>query len=106
MMMATFGIIAGLFAEKFDGLAAITNFIVMPLTFLSGTFYSVSVLPSGWREVVESNPLFFMIDGFRYGMIGHAESTIFHGATMLICLNFGLLIYCYSLILTGYKVKS
>jgi ABC-2 type transport system permease protein len=69
-MMAMIGLIAGLWAEKFDHLAVITNFIIMPLAFLSGTFYSVEILPEPFYSISHVNPVFFLIDGFRYGFIG------------------------------------
>jgi ABC-2 type transport system permease protein len=69
-MMGTLGLIAGLWAEKFDQLAAFQNFIIMPLTFLSGVFYSVHSLPPVWHVVSRLNPFFYMIDGFRYGFFG------------------------------------
>lgn len=106
MMMASLGVLAGLYCEKFDGLAAVTNFIITPLTFLSGTFYSIKSLPQAWQDMIQINPFFFMIDGFRYGMIGHADSNLLNGASILIIMNFGLLIFTYSLLLTGYKVKN
>lgn len=105
MMMALLGIITGIFAEKFDGLAAITNFIIMPLTFLSGTFYSINALPPFWQEIIHMNPFYFMIDGFRAGIIGVSDSSLLKGSTVLFVTNFGLMIYAYALLLTGYKFK-
>lgn len=72
-VLAALGIIAGIWAEKFDQLAAFQNFIILPLTFLSGVFYSISSLPPLWRGVSHLNPVFYMIDGFRYGFFGHAD---------------------------------
>ena len=74
-MMGTLGLIAGLWAEKFDQLAAFQNFIIMPLTFLSGVFYSVHSLPPFWREVSRFNPFFYAVDGFRYGFFGQSDVT-------------------------------
>lgn len=71
--MGAFGVIAGIWAEKFDQIAAFTNFFVMPLSFLSGVFYSVNDLPGIWRTVSHFNPFFYMIDGFRAGFIGHSD---------------------------------
>lgn len=73
-ILGTLGVIAGIWAEKFDQLAAFQNFLIMPLTFLSGVFYSTHTLPSGWREVSRLNPFFYMIDGFRYGFFGMSET--------------------------------
>ncbi len=72
-LMGVFGIVAGLIAEKFDGLAAFQNFVVMPLTFLAGVFYSVEDLPSLWRTLSHLNPFFYLVDGFRYGFLGASD---------------------------------
>ncbi|TCP13590.1 ABC-2 type transport system permease protein [Crenobacter luteus] len=72
-VLGSLGIIAGIWAEKFDQLAAFQNFIIMPLTFLSGVFYSIASLPPLWRAVSHANPVFYMIDGFRYGFFGQAD---------------------------------
>lgn len=72
-MLGTMGVIAGIWAEKFDQLAAFQNFLIMPATFLSGVFYSVSSLPSFWQKVSHLNPFFYMIDGFRYGFFGQSD---------------------------------
>lgn len=106
LMLSTLGIAAGLWSEKFDHLSAITNFLVMPMTFLSGTFYSIHGLSATWQAVAQMNPFFFMIDGFRYGMTGHLESNLWVGIGMLLMYNFGLLIFSYAMILTGYKTKT
>jgi ABC-2 type transport system permease protein len=72
-MLGTLGLIAGIWAEKFDQLAAFQNFIIMPATFLSGVFYSIHSLPSFWQAVSRFNPFFYMIDGFRYGFFGQSD---------------------------------
>ncbi|MGV2292120.1 ABC transporter permease [Trinickia sp. YCB016] len=72
-ILGTLGLIAGIWAEKFDQLAAFQNFLIMPLTFLSGVFYSTHTLPPVWREVSRLNPFFYMIDGFRYGFFGLSD---------------------------------
>ena len=72
-ILGTLGLIAGIWAEKFDQLAAFQNFLIMPLTFLSGVFYSTHTLPPVWREVSRLNPFFYMIDGFRYGFFGVSD---------------------------------
>ncbi len=71
--LGTMGIIAGIWAEKYDQLATFQNFLIMPATFLSGVFYSIHSLPEFWRNVSHCNPFFYMIDGFRYGFIGHSD---------------------------------
>lgn len=72
-VMGAFGVVAGVWAEKFDQIAAFTNFFVVPLSFLSGVFYSVQDLPGFWRTVSHLNPFFYMIDGFRAGFLGHSD---------------------------------
>lgn len=73
-VLATLGLIAGIWADKFDQLAAFQNFLIMPLTFLSGAFYSIHTLPSFWRGLSHANPVFYMIDGFRYGFFGQSDA--------------------------------
>ena len=72
-MLGTMGLIAGIWAEKFDQLAAFQNFLIMPATFLSGVFYSIHSLPPFWQTVSHLNPFFYMIDGFRYGFFGTSD---------------------------------
>jgi ABC-2 type transport system permease protein len=72
-MLGALGLIAGLWAEKFDQMAAFQNFVIMPMTFLSGVFYSIHSLPSFWQSVSHLNPFFYMIDGFRYGFFGVSD---------------------------------
>jgi ABC-2 type transport system permease protein len=72
-ILATLGVIAGIWADKFDQLAAFQNFIIVPLTFLSGVFYSIHSLPAFWQQVSHFNPVFYMIDGFRYGFFGVSD---------------------------------
>jgi ABC-2 type transport system permease protein len=72
-MLGALGVIAGLWAEKFDQMAAFQNFVIMPMTFLSGVFYSIRSLPAFWQDVSHLNPFFYMIDGFRYGFFGVSD---------------------------------
>lgn len=72
-LMGTFGVVAGIIAEKFDQLAAFQNFLIMPLTFLAGVFYSIHALPPVWQAISKLNPFFYMIDGFRYGFFGISD---------------------------------
>jgi ABC-2 type transport system permease protein len=106
LLLSLLGILAGIWAEKFDHMAAVTNFIVTPLSFLSGTFYSVDRLPEGWRFVAHLNPFFYMIDGFRYGFIGHADGSLAVGMAVLIAVNAALLLLCFRLIASGYRLKA
>jgi ABC-2 type transport system permease protein len=106
MMLALIGIIGGLWSEKFDQLAAVQNFIVMPATFLSGTFYTADRLPEAWRFIAHLNPFFYMIDGFRYGFIGVSDGTLETGLIVMAGVNIVLLALSYRMISTGYKLKS
>ncbi len=106
LMMACLGTIVGIWAEKWDQQQGITNFIVLPLTFLSGTFYSISRLPSFWQNFAAFNPFFYNIDGFRYAFIGKSDSSILLGSIILIIINTILLFICYFMFKSGYKLKS
>jgi len=106
MLLSLLGIIGAIWADKFDHIAAVTNFIVTPLTFLSGTFYSVDRFPPVLRSVTHLNPFFYMIDGFRYGFIGHAEASLWAGAAVLAGLNVILWVVTLRMLVTGYKLKS
>lgn len=106
MMLSLLGIAGGIWAEKFDHIAAITNFIVTPLAFLSGTFYSIERLPAFAQSLAHLNPFFFMIDGFRYGFIGHSDANPAVGLAVLAAVNAGLWVLCYWMFASGYKLKS
>ncbi len=105
-MLGSIGIAAGIWSEKFDHIAAVTNFVVTPMTFLSGTFYSVNVLPELWQWIAHLNPFFYMIDGFRAGFIGHADGDVMIGVIFLLLCDIGLAILSYRMIKSGYKIKS
>jgi ABC-2 type transport system permease protein len=106
LILGFLGIMAGLWAEKFDHMAAVTNFVIMPMTFLSGTFYLVERLPEPFRTFSHYNPFFYLIDGFRYGFIGQAESSLLTGVVMTLVLVLGLGFACLRLFRTGYKIKT
>jgi len=106
IMMGALGTAAGIWSEKFDHMAAFTNFIITPLTFLSGTFYSINQLPGIWREVALYNPFFYMIDGFRYGFIGQADGNVMVGLAVLVGINVLLSVVCLWMLRTGYKIKA
>ncbi len=106
MMLALLGLIGGIWSNKFDHLAAVQNFIIMPATFLSGTFYTADRLPEAWRFLCHLNPFFYMIDGFRYGFIGVSDGTLGTGLIVLAVSNLVLLAVAYRMIATGYKLKS
>jgi len=105
-MMGSMGAMVGIWADKWDQQQGITNFIVLPLTFLSGTFYSISRLPEFWQNFALFNPFFYNIDGFRYAFIGQSDSQLFLGAIILIFLNICLFFLCYLMFKKGYKLKS
>jgi len=105
-MLAALGVLAGLWAEKFDQVAAITNFVVTPLSFLSGTFYSIRQLPEVAHAVALGNPFFYMIDGFRYALTGHADGAIWIGILFLALVNLALWLVCLHLLRIGYKLKA
>ncbi|NCO03402.1 MAG: ABC transporter permease [Alphaproteobacteria bacterium] len=106
MMLAILGLLAGIWSQKFDHIAAVTNFVVTPMTFLSGTFYSVSQLPPFWDKLAHYNPFFYMIDGFRFGFIGHADGNVMIGLVLLIVVNIALSALALQMLRTGYKIKS
>ena len=105
-MMGALGTMVGIWADKWDQQQGITNFIVLPLTFLSGTFYSISRLPDFWKNISNFNPFFYNIDGFRYAFIGKSDSSIIFGSIILFLINITLLILCYYMFKSGYKLKS
>lgn len=100
------GVIGGVWAEKFDNLAAVTNFVITPLTFLSGTFYSIDRLPEPFRGASQFNPVFYFIDGFRFGFTGNAESNLTIGVVISLALIAALGGWCYLLFRTGYNLKE
>jgi ABC-2 type transport system permease protein len=106
LMMSLLGLIGGIWAEKFDHMAAITNFVVTPLSFLSGTFYSVERLPPAWDFIARLNPFFYMIDGFRYGFIGHADGSLVAGVLVMVGANAALWWIAHRMIARGYKLKT
>ncbi|MDP1597290.1 MAG: ABC transporter permease [Methylotenera sp.] len=105
-LLGTFGIIAGIWADRFDQMAAFQNFIIMPLSFLSGVFYSIHSLPPFWQKVSQLNPFFYMIDGFRYGFFGKGDvspliSLTIVGASFLVLAWITL-----RMLKSGYKLRS
>ena len=105
-ILGNIGIIAGLWAEKFDHMATVTNFVIVPLSFLSGTFYSIDRLPEFLQIVSKANPFFYMIDGFRYSFIGQADGSITVGLVYLTILSVVSWFITYLLYKNGYKIKS
>ena len=105
-ILGALGIIAGLWADKFDSLASINNFIIIPLSFLSATFYTIDRLPPFLQIVSKCNPFFYMIDGFRYGFLEKSDGSIFVGSIYLTILAIVLWFVSYLLYKRGYKIKS
>ena len=104
-LMGALGLVAGLWAEKFDQIAAFQNFVIMPMTFLSGVFYSVHSLPPFWQTMSHLNPFFYMIDGFRHGFFGVSDVSLWTSATVVgtsLVLVCGV---CLHLLRIGYKIR-
>jgi ABC-2 type transport system permease protein len=106
LLLSLLGILGGIWSEKFDHMAAVTNFVITPLAFLSGTFYSVDRLPGAWLLVAHLNPFFYMIDGFRYGFIGHADGSLAVGLAVMIAINTALALLAWRAFAVGYKLKA
>ena len=106
LMMACVGTMVGIWADKWDQQQGIDNFIVLPLTFLSGTFYSITLLPEFWRNISYINPFFYNIDGFRFAFIGKSDASVIYGGLFLLVLNILLFLLCYIFFRSGYKLKA
>ena len=106
LLMGSLGIIVGLYADKFDQMSTVTNFIIVPLSFLSGTFYSIDRLPNFLKVLSNYNPFFHMIDGFRYSFIGQLDGSVIFGVTFLTFLGLLVTYFAYYLVDKGYKIKS
>ncbi|MBC6443899.1 MAG: ABC transporter permease [Alphaproteobacteria bacterium GM202ARS2] len=104
IMMANFGLIAGLYAQKFDQMASISTFVIMPATFLSGTFYSVRDLPASFRLFVDANPLHYAIDGIRYGLIGYHDSNLVIGASVIGISALSATVLAFILVVRGWRI--
>ena len=105
-ILGSLGFITGLWAEKFDHTATVTNFIITPLSFLSGVFYSIDKLPILFQTISHLNPFFYMIDGFRYGFLGVSDGSISVGLIYLTLLSFVMWYLAFYLYKKGYKIKS
>lgn len=105
-LMALLGMLGGVYAQGFDQLAAFTNYIVTPLSFLSGTFYSIQFLPEFWQQLSHFNPFFYMIDGFRYAMTGYSDGDINTGITVLLAANVALWTLTQHLFGKGWRLRS
>jgi ABC-2 type transport system permease protein len=106
LMLAFLGLLTSVWAEKFDHAAAVTNFVVTPLSLLSGTFYSVHQLAPAFQKVSHANPFFYVISGFRAGFLGVSDSPLLVGGIALLAINVALWALCYVLLKSGWKIKN
>jgi ABC-2 type transport system permease protein len=104
-MLGTMGLIAGIWAEKFDQLAAFQNFLIMPATFLSGVFYSIHSLPPVWQTISHFNPFFYMIDGFRFGFFGQSDVNPLISFSIVAAFTVGLSALAVGMLKSGYKLR-
>ena len=105
-MLALMRLLTSIWADKFDHSAVITNFVVAPLSLLSGTFYAVDQLAPAFRAASHVNPFFYIISGFRHGFLGASDSPLLVGAVVLLVINLALLALCYALVRAGWKIKN
>jgi ABC-2 type transport system permease protein len=106
VLLALLGVLTGVWAEKFDHAAAVTNFVIQPLTLLSGTFYVVDRVGPAMQTLSHANPFFHVIDGFRAGFIGVANGPLLQGGIMLLLVNAGLWALCYKVVKSGWKLRN
>ena len=106
LMLALLGLLGGIWAEKFDQMAAVTNFLITPLSFLSGTFYSIAQLPQPFRAVAHVNPFFYLIDGLRFGFTGHADGSIPAGMATVALVDLALWLTAQRLLASGWRLKA
>ena len=104
--LAMLGVLCGIISETFDHMSAITSYVITPLTFLSGTFYSTNALPEFWRNIAHFNPFFYMIDGFRYGLTGQHDGAVLAGAIYIVVINVILLTVLYFMFSKSYKIRN
>jgi ABC-2 type transport system permease protein len=103
--MGAVGIVAGIWAEKYDQLAAFQNFLILPLTFLSGVFYSIHSLPPVWQAVSHANPVFYLIDGFRYAFVGQSDTDPWLGLLVVSACFVAISALTLALLKSGYKLR-
>lgn len=106
MFLALLGVLCGVVSSTFDHMSAMTSYVITPLTFLSGTFYSTNSLPEFWKNVAHFNPFFYMIDGFRFAITGHNDGDLVTGAIYIVIINLLLAFVLYHMIKKGYRIKS
>jgi ABC-2 type transport system permease protein len=100
------GVLTSIWAEKFDHAAAITNFVIAPLSLLSGTFYSIDRLAPTFQAISHANPFFYVISGFRYGFLGRTDSDIMLGSAVLVAINIALGVTAFLVLRSGWKLKA
>jgi ABC-2 type transport system permease protein len=105
-VMATFGFMAGIYSEKFDHLAGFQNFVIMPMSFLSGVFYSIHSLPPLWHALSKINPIFYMIDGFRFGFFGVSDVSPWLSFAVIMVVWLVLTVFSLYWLRTGYKLRQ
>ncbi len=106
IIMGGLGLIAGMWAKDFDNIAMVTNFVILPLTFLSGVFYSVKQLPEFWQRVNDANPFFYLTDGFRYGFLGIGDTDPYASMAVVIATTVLTIVACWYLWLIGWRMKE
>lgn len=106
VMLGMVGLLSGIWAEKFDQLAVVNQFVILPLSFLSGTFYSIAVLPEIWQKLILFNPLFYLIDGFRFGFLGTMDGNIQTGVILTAIINVILFIFVLRVLKSGWRLKA
>ncbi len=104
--LSLLGVLCGIFSETFDHMSAMTSYVITPLTFLSGTFYSTNSLPEFWRHVSHFNPFFYIIDGFRFGLTGYHDGNLLTGGIYIVSINAALCLVLYQLIKRGCGIKN
>ena len=106
MFLGLLGVLCGVISETFDHMSAMTSYVITPLTFLSGTFYSTNSLPEFWQKVSHANPFFYMIDGFRFSITGYHDGNLLTGEIYICILNLILGFALYLMIRRGYRIKN
>jgi ABC-2 type transport system permease protein len=106
VLLSLMGVLAGIYSEKFDQMAAVTNFFITPMSFLSGTFYSIDALPEPFYTLSHANPFFYLIDGFRYGAIGASDADPAVGLAVVTAINLALAAAGWRWLRSGYRLKS
>ncbi|WP_371396829.1 ABC transporter permease [Fretibacter rubidus] len=106
LMLGMVGLLSGIWAEKFDQLAVVNQFVILPLSFLSGTFYSITVLPEIWQKIILFNPLFYLIDGFRFGFLGTSDGHVMTGVIVSAVINIILFLVCLRVLKSGWRLKA